>query len=107
MKLPNLIKFTPYSARSIPLFPKMSRPYNKDNNTKGRPRRNNRNDSPTVALSKQLSWLLRHNLDKSGLQARNDGYVRLDELVHLYSIISPDFLADPSQIPSIYPDSNP
>jgi len=49
----------------------------------GRQRQQNRsrNDSPTVALSKQLSWLLRHGLDKSGLTVRNDGYVTLDELV--------------------------
>src|SRR5579859_6815029 len=60
--------------------PTMSRPYNR-NNQGGRPRRDNRNDNPTVALSKALSWLLRHNLDKSGLEARSDGYVRLDALV--------------------------
>ena len=46
---------------------------------------NRRNDSPTVALSKQLSWLLRHGLDKSGLEVRNDGYVRLDELVQAFT----------------------
>jgi len=45
-----------------------------------------RNDSPSVALSKQLSWLLRHGLDQSGLAVRKDGYVSLDELVFpLYS----------------------
>jgi hypothetical protein len=61
------------------LVPKMSRPYNKDKTN--RSRQNNRNESPTVVLSKSLSWILRHGLDKSGLQARSDGYVRLDELV--------------------------
>jgi RNA:NAD 2'-phosphotransferase (TPT1/KptA family) len=34
-----------------------------------------------IALSKQLSWLLRHGLDKSGLDVRTDGYVGLDDLV--------------------------
>src|SRR5271155_6120921 len=67
----------------LQLLPIMSRQYNRNNNdnTRDRPRQNNRNDSPTVALSKALSYILRHGLDKSGLKVRNDGYVRLDELV--------------------------
>jgi RNA:NAD 2'-phosphotransferase (TPT1/KptA family) len=66
------------------ILPRMSRPYNKVNNSgRGGARNGRRNDSPTVALSKQLSWLLRHHLDNSGLQVRTDGYVRLDELVPL------------------------
>jgi len=71
------------TARSL-FLPRMSRPYNKTNNSgRGSSRNSRRNDSPTVALSKQLSWLLRHHLDDSGLQVRTDGYVRLDELVTL------------------------
>ena len=48
-----------------------------------RKRRRVRDESPMVVLSKQLSWLLRHHLDTSGLEVRNDGYVRIDELVLL------------------------
>jgi RNA:NAD 2'-phosphotransferase (TPT1/KptA family) len=79
----------------------MSKPYNKDNHPRDRSRRNNRNDSPTVALSKQLSWLLRHNIDKSGLQARSDGYVRLDELVRPYSLFV-SLVVKACQVSSIY-----
>ena len=53
----------------------------RNNNARGRPRQGRREDSPSVALSKQLSWLLRHGLEKSGLQVRTDGYVSLTELV--------------------------
>jgi RNA:NAD 2'-phosphotransferase (TPT1/KptA family) len=64
------------------LLPKMSRQYSDSNKASTRDRgRRERNDSPTVVLSKSLSWLLRHGLDQSGLHIRNDGYVRLDELV--------------------------
>ena len=63
-------------------FPQMSTPYStSSDNSRGGSRSNRRNDSPTVALSKQLSWLLRHHLDKSGLQVRTDGYVRVDDIV--------------------------
>jgi len=48
-----------------------------------RKRRRVRDESPMVVLSKQLSWLLRHHLDTSGLEVRNDGYVRIAELVLL------------------------
>lgn len=64
------------------LLPQMSRQYNNNSGASTRDRgRRERNDSPTVVLSKSLSWLLRHGLDQSGLDVRNDGYVRLDELV--------------------------
>src|ERR1700694_5319454 len=79
------------------LLPKMSRPYNKTNNqTRGR-----RNDDPTVALSKSLSWILRHGLDKSGLNPRSDGYVRLDALVPPFCQTSTN-VAHSSQIPKPY-----
>ncbi|KAF9133408.1 tRNA 2'-phosphotransferase 1 [Mortierella sp. 14UC] len=43
---------------------------------------NNRNrgprgDSPTVRLSKALSWLLRHNAVSQGIAIRPDGYVKI------------------------------
>lgn len=45
-------------------------------------RSNNRNrgprgDSPTVRLSKALSWLLRHNAVSQGIAIRPDGYVKI------------------------------
>lgn len=39
------------------------------------------NDSPTVRLSKTLSWLLRHGAQSQGLPMREDGYVRVEDLV--------------------------
>jgi hypothetical protein len=64
------------------ILQKMSRQHNRSNkSTRDQPRQGRREDNPTVALSKQLSWILRHGLEKSGLQVRTDGYVRLDELV--------------------------
>jgi 2'-phosphotransferase len=71
---------SPYRLHSF--IPTMSRSFNQNNNANSGRRQNNRNDDPIVRLSKSLSWILRHGLDQSGLQARSDGYVRLDELVH-------------------------
>jgi 2'-phosphotransferase len=51
----------------------------------GRQRQQNRaprEGGHNIQLSKQLSWLLRHGLDKSGLNVRTDGYVGLDDLVN-------------------------
>lgn len=75
----------PLHNRLLPILTRMSssKPYTKDSTPRDRRRRNNPNDSPSVALSKQLSWLLRHGLDKSGLPVRNDGYVQLDAVVPL------------------------
>ncbi|KAI0030061.1 KptA family-domain-containing protein [Vararia minispora EC-137] len=39
------------------------------------------NDSPEVKLSKTLSWLLRHGAQSEGLPMREDGYVRVDDLL--------------------------
>jgi hypothetical protein len=86
------------------LLPKMSRQYNRGSD---RPRKNNRNDSPTVALSKQLSWLLRHHLDESGLEVRTDGYVRLDELVRLHTMCKSNHIVNSSQVSSIHFSSDP
>ena len=58
----------------------MSEQEGKDGNA-SKERRRVRDTSPMVALSKRLTWLLRHHLDTSGLEVRNDGYVRVDELV--------------------------
>jgi RNA:NAD 2'-phosphotransferase (TPT1/KptA family) len=53
------------------------------------PRKNRpRNESHNVALSKKLSYYLRHGLDQAGLTARKDGYVRLDELVFPFSEVN-------------------
>jgi len=40
-------------------------------------------DSPEVALSKLLSYHLRHGAEKAGLAIRRDGYVRVNELLAL------------------------
>jgi len=78
LSFPNLLL---HSRIPILLSQMSSKPYAKDSSPRDRRRRNNPHDSPSVALSKQLSWLLRHGLDKSGLPVRNDGYVQLDALV--------------------------
>ena len=39
-------------------------------------------DSSEVRISKTLSWLLRHAAQRQGLKIRNDGYVKVDDLVH-------------------------
>lgn len=38
-------------------------------------------DSPDVAASKCLSYILRHGAEKEGLHIRSDGLVRLDDVV--------------------------
>ena len=38
-------------------------------------------DSPEVRLSKTLSWLLRHGAKGEGLAMREDGYVKVTDLV--------------------------
>ena len=49
-------------------------------------RRGGRHNDPDVELSKTLSYILRHGAQREGLTIRNDGYVRLDDLV---SVIHP------------------
>ncbi|KAG0377120.1 tRNA 2'-phosphotransferase 1 [Mortierella sp. AD032] len=46
----------------------------KSNNNRNR---GPRGDSPTVQLSKALSWLLRHNAVSQGIAIRPDGYVKI------------------------------
>lgn len=52
-------------------------------------------DSPEVRLSKTLSWLLRHGAKGEGLPMREDGYVKVTDLVCFLPfnvwIISPVF----------------
>lgn len=43
---------------------------------RGRP-----SDNPEVRLSKTVSWILRHGAEQEGLKLREDGYVRVDDLV--------------------------
>ena len=38
-------------------------------------------DSPDVAASKTLSYILRHGAEKEGLHIRSDGYIKLDDVV--------------------------
>ena len=63
-------------------------------------------DSPEVRISKTLSWLLRHSAQSEGLKMRNDGYVKVDDLVrYLYLlgyayILRQFFLAAKSEIES-------
>lgn len=40
-----------------------------------------RNDDPLVAISKNLSWLLRHGAIEEGLNIDKDGFVRLSEIL--------------------------
>ncbi|KAF9186236.1 hypothetical protein BGZ51_002184 [Haplosporangium sp. Z 767] len=40
-----------------------------------------RGDSPTVRLSKALSWLLRHNAEAQGITIRADGYVKIKDVL--------------------------
>jgi 2'-phosphotransferase len=41
------------------------------------------NDSPDVAASKTLSYILRHGAEKEGLPMRSDGLIRLADVVSL------------------------
>ncbi|CAG8441981.1 5839_t:CDS:2 [Scutellospora calospora] len=47
-----------------------------------RDRRDHR-DTQTVKLSKSLSYVLRHHAKDEGLNIREDGYVKLDDLLKL------------------------
>ncbi|KAF9208490.1 tRNA 2'-phosphotransferase 1 [Haplosporangium sp. Z 27] len=40
-----------------------------------------RDESPTVRLSKSLTWLLRHNAESQGVAIRPDGYVKLQDVL--------------------------
>lgn len=41
----------------------------------------NKRDSPEVQLSKTLSYILRHGAAKEGVKVREDGYIRVDDLM--------------------------
>jgi 2'-phosphotransferase len=38
-------------------------------------------DSPDVAASKTLSYILRHGAEKEGLHMRSDGFIKLTDVV--------------------------
>lgn len=85
----------PHSTRSFLLIPKMSQKHDRKGRKDHSRRENGPNKSSTVVLSKQLSWLLRHGLDKSGLEIRSDGYVRLDKLVYPFIALTNVYLSHP------------
>lgn len=39
------------------------------------------NDSPDVATSKTLAYILRHGAEKESLHIRSDGYIKLNDVV--------------------------
>lgn len=43
-------------------------------------------DSPEVRLSKTLSWILRHGAASEGLPIREDGFIRVDDIVCYVSL---------------------
>ncbi|TIA87339.1 hypothetical protein E3P99_03229 [Wallemia hederae] len=53
---------------------------------RGRP-----NDSPDVRYSKTLSYILRHGAIKEGLEMRNDGFIRVDDLLSRPKLRGLDF----------------
>ncbi|KAF9384685.1 hypothetical protein CPB97_005452 [Podila verticillata] len=56
---------------------------NNNNNNSSSSRNRNRpgSDSPTVQLSKALSWLLRHNAESQGIAIRADGFCLLSDVM--------------------------
>lgn len=48
--------------------------------------RGQRHDSPEVQLSKTVSWLLRHGAKSEKLPMREDGYVRVRDLVSMLQL---------------------
>jgi len=44
------------------------------------------NDSPDVAASKTLAYILRHGAEKEMLEMRSDGYLKLNEVVRYTSL---------------------
>ncbi|TIA71914.1 hypothetical protein E3P77_03400 [Wallemia ichthyophaga] len=55
-------------------------------NARGRP-----TDSPEVRYSKTLSYILRHGAIKEGLEMRNDGFIRVDDLLSRPKLRGLDF----------------
>jgi 2'-phosphotransferase len=43
-------------------------------------------DLPEVRLSKTLSWILRHGATAEGLPIRDDGFIRVDDIVCYVSL---------------------
>ncbi|CAG8692416.1 13782_t:CDS:2, partial [Dentiscutata heterogama] len=46
-------------------------------------KKNRRDETPLVKLSKSLAYVLRHHAKDEGLDIREDGYVKLDDLLRL------------------------
>lgn len=44
------------------------------------------NDSPDVAASKTLAYILRHGAEKEMLDMRSDGYLKLNDVVRFASL---------------------
>ncbi|KAF9083399.1 tRNA 2'-phosphotransferase 1 [Mortierella sp. GBA35] len=68
---------TPAPTNATPATPaaEAKKPSNNSRN------RGPRGDSPTVRLSKALSWLLRHNAVSQGIVIRPDGYVKITDVL--------------------------
>ena len=56
--------------------------------------RGNPRDTPTIRLSKTLSYVLRHGAEKEGIRMRPDGFVLVNDLVGKLPCL-------PSTIPSV------
>ncbi|KAF9027185.1 hypothetical protein CPC16_006647 [Podila verticillata] len=54
---------------------------NNNNSSSSRNRNRPGSDSPTVQLSKALSWLLRHNAESQGIAIRADGFCLLSDVM--------------------------
>jgi len=52
------------------------------------------NDSPDVATSKTLAYILRHGAEKESLHIRTDGYIKLDDVVSSSAIFQEKTWAD-------------
>ncbi|CAG8839621.1 6053_t:CDS:2, partial [Gigaspora margarita] len=62
-------------------------------------KKNRRGDeTPLVKLSKSLSYVLRHHAKDEGLDIREDGYVKLDDLVKNLEL---EEITDPLQFPEV------
>jgi hypothetical protein len=63
-----IVYFGPLSSIRRPIHTTMPRP----------------NDSPDVATSKTLAYILRHGAEKESLHIRTDGYIKLDDVVSAF-----------------------
>eukprot|EP00483_Globobulimina_turgida_P000218 UN00218 len=54
-----------------------------NNNYHRKNNKRSRNKNPSVYMSKRLSFYLRHGAEKAGLKIRNDGYVKISDILNL------------------------